>query len=107
MRFEKTLPSIVQGEERRSQHPGGAPIEAIGELRKQLAANRAKFHREVPLPFHGDNRPGANTIKDVVNDWRRQGMVGAINAHCECIKAFSETDFNPNLQEIDVSRSNS
>jgi non-heme chloroperoxidase len=92
---------------RSDRNPGGAPIEALDELRKQLAANRARFHREVPLPFHGFNRPGAKTIRDVVNDWWRQGMVGAINAHCECIKAFSETDLNPNLQAIDVSRSNS
>ena len=29
-------------------------------------------------------------------------MVGAANAHYECIKAFSETDFTEDLQSIDV-----
>jgi non-heme chloroperoxidase len=29
-------------------------------------------------------------------------MMGAANAHYECIKAFSETDFTEDLQSIDV-----
>jgi non-heme chloroperoxidase len=29
-------------------------------------------------------------------------MMGAINAHYECIKAFSETDFTEDLKKIDV-----
>jgi non-heme chloroperoxidase len=29
-------------------------------------------------------------------------MMGAANAHYECIKAFSETDFNEDLRTIDV-----
>ena len=29
-------------------------------------------------------------------------MIGAANAHYECIKAFSETDFTEDLQSIDV-----
>jgi non-heme chloroperoxidase len=37
-----------------------------------------------------------------VDNWWRQGMVGAANAHYECIKAFSETDFTEDLQAIDV-----
>jgi non-heme chloroperoxidase len=29
-------------------------------------------------------------------------MMGAANAHYECIKAFSETDFTEDLKQIDV-----
>jgi non-heme chloroperoxidase len=87
---------------RSDRNPGGTPIEAFDDLRRQLAANRALFYREVPVPFYGFNRPGAKTIEGVVNNWWRQGMMGAINAHYECIKAFSETDFNADLQAIDV-----
>jgi non-heme chloroperoxidase len=29
-------------------------------------------------------------------------MMGAINAHYECIKAFSETDFTEDLKSVDV-----
>jgi non-heme chloroperoxidase len=84
------------------QNPGGTPIEAFDGLRQQLAANRAQFYREIPMPFYGFNRPGAKTLDGVVDNWWRQGMMGAANAHYECIKAFSETDFNSDLRAIDV-----
>jgi non-heme chloroperoxidase len=38
----------------------------------------------------------------VIDNWWRQSMMGAANAHYECIKAFSETDFTEDLQEINV-----
>jgi non-heme chloroperoxidase len=84
------------------KNPGGLPIQVFDDLRRQLAANRAQFYREVPIPFYGFNRPGAKTIEGVVDNWWRQGMMGAMNAHYECIKAFSETDFNSDLETIDV-----
>jgi non-heme chloroperoxidase len=84
------------------KNPGGLPMEVFDDLRRQLAANRAQFYREVPLPFYGFNRPRARTIEGVVDNWWRQGMMGAINAHYECIKAFSETDFNGDLAAIEV-----
>lgn len=84
------------------QNPGGTPVEVFDGLRKQLAANRAQFYREVPIPFYGFNRPGAQTLEGVVDNWWRQGMMGAANAHYECIKVFSETDFNSDLRAIKV-----
>jgi non-heme chloroperoxidase len=84
------------------KNPEGTPIEVFDGLRQQLAANRAQFYREVPIPFYGFNRPGAKTIEGVIDNWWRQGMIGAANAHYECIKAFSETDFNSDLEAITV-----
>lgn len=91
-------PIMVKSE----KNPGGLPIEVFDDLRKQLAANRAEFYRQVPLPFYGFNRPGAKVLEGVVGNWWRQGMIGAANAQYECIKAFSETDFNSDLEAIDV-----
>jgi non-heme chloroperoxidase len=83
-------------------NPGGTPIEVFDDLRRRLSANRAQFYREVPMPFYGFNRPGAKTLDGVVDNWWLQGMMGAAVAHYACIKAFSETDFNADLQAIDV-----
>ncbi|HTH53325.1 MAG TPA: alpha/beta hydrolase [Edaphobacter sp.] len=91
-------PIMVKSE----KNPGGLPIEVFDDLRKQLAANRAEFYRQVPLPFYGFNRPGAKVLEGVVGNWWRQGMIGAANAQYECIKAFSETDFNSDLEAITV-----
>jgi non-heme chloroperoxidase len=85
------------------KNPGGPPIEVFDGFRKALADNRAQFFLEVPSgPFYGYNRPGAEPSEGAIRNWWRQGMMGAANAHYECIKAFSETDFTEDLKAIDV-----
>jgi non-heme chloroperoxidase len=85
------------------KNPGGLPIEVFDGLRAALAANRAQFYRDVPEgPFYGFNRPGTKAIPGVVDNWWRQGMMGGAQAHLECIKAFSETDFTEDLKKIEV-----
>ncbi|HTN86327.1 MAG TPA: alpha/beta hydrolase [Sorangium sp.] len=85
------------------KNPGGLPIEVFDGFRASLVANRAEFYRAVPAgPFYGFNRPGATTLPGVVDNWWRQGMMGGIKPHYDCIKAFSETDFTDDLEKIDV-----
>jgi non-heme chloroperoxidase len=86
-----------------ASNPGGLPIEVFDDLRRQLAANRSQFYRDLAGgPFYGFNRPGAKVSQPVVDNWWRQGMMGAANAHYDGIKAFSETDFTEDLKMIDV-----
>ena len=74
------------------RNPVGTPLSVFDGFRAQLAANRAQFFREVPIPFYGFNRPGAKILDEVVDNCWRQGMMGDANAHYLGIKAFSETD---------------
>ncbi|MGO7335268.1 alpha/beta fold hydrolase [Rhizobium leguminosarum] len=84
-------------------NPGGLPIEVFDDLRKQLAANRSQFYRDLPAgPFYSFNRPGAKVLEPVINNWWRQGMIGGAKAHYDGIKAFSETDFTEDLKIITV-----
>jgi len=84
-------------------NPGGLPIEVFDGFRKALADNRAQLYIDIPTgPFYGFNRPGAKVSQGLIDNWWRQGMMGAANAHYECIKAFSETDFTEDLKAIDV-----
>jgi non-heme chloroperoxidase len=73
-------------------------------FRAATAANRAKFFHDVPAgPFYGFNRPGAKVDpRRDPDNWWRQGMMGGIKAHYDCIKAFSETDFTEDLKAIGV-----
>lgn len=88
---------------RTDRNPGGLPIEVFDGFRAALAADRAQFFRDVPSgPFYGYNRPGARVSQGAIDNWWRQGMMGGANAHYECIKAFSETDFTDDLRAIDV-----
>ncbi len=84
------------------KNPGGLPIEVFDGFRAQLAANRAQFYKDVPIPFYGYNRSGAKISEGIKANWWRQGMMGGIEAHYDCIKAFSETDFTEDLKKIDV-----
>lgn len=83
-------------------NPGGLPIEVFDGFRAQLAANRAQFFWEVPIPFYGFNKPGAAIQEGVRANWWRQGMMGGAKAHYDCIKAFSETDFTEDLKAMAV-----
>jgi non-heme chloroperoxidase len=85
-----------------ASNPDGLPIEVFDGLRAALAANRAQFYLDLPTgPFYGYNRPGATPSQGVITNWWRQGMMGGTKAHYDCIKAFSETDFNDDLKKID------
>jgi len=86
-----------------ASNPGGTPIEVFDGFRKALAENRAQLYIDIPSgPFYGFNRPGAKVSKGIIDNWYRQGMMGSAKAHYECIKAFSETDFTPDLKKIGV-----
>lgn len=85
------------------KNPGGLPMEVFDGFRAALAANRAQFFVDVPSgPFYGFNRDGGKVSEGLIRNWWRQGMMGAANAHYDCIKAFSETDFTEDLKAIDV-----
>jgi len=88
---------------KKDSNPEGTPIEVFDGFRAAIAANRAQFFIDVPAgPFYGFNRPGAEVSQGLIDRWWWQGMMGATNAHYECIKAFSETDFTEDLKKIDV-----
>lgn len=83
-------------------NPGGLPIDVFDGIRAGVAGNRAEFYRDITLPFYGYNRDGAKISEGIRQNWWRQGMMGGIKAHYDCVKAFSETDFTEDLKKIDV-----
>jgi non-heme chloroperoxidase len=84
-------------------NPEGLPIEALDGYREALAANRAQLYHDIAYgPFYGFNRPGVTPSAAISQNWWRQGMMGAANAHYLGVKAFSETDFTEDLKMIDV-----
>ncbi|WP_342249631.1 alpha/beta fold hydrolase [Sphingomonas sp. OTU376] len=92
-------PVMVKSE----KNPGGLPIEVFDGIRAGVLANRAQLYIDFPTgPFYGFNRPGAKISQGIIDNWYRQGMMGGIKAHYDCIKAFSETDFTEDLKKITV-----
>jgi non-heme chloroperoxidase len=88
---------------RKESNPGGIPIEVFDGYRSALAANRSQLYLDIPSgPFYGFNRPGVEPVEGLIRGWWRQGMMGGILAHYECVKVFSETDFTEDLRQIEV-----
>ena len=49
-------------------NPAGLPIEAFGQLRAAMLADRAQFFKDLSAPFYGANRPGA-TVSQGLRDF--------------------------------------
>jgi non-heme chloroperoxidase len=83
-------------------NPEGVPLAVFDDIRLNTATNRQQFYQDITFPFFGYNRAGAIVKKGVQDNWWRQGMMGGIKAHYDCVKVFSETDFTEDLKSVDV-----
>src|SRR6201993_3406829 len=83
-------------------NPGGLPMEAFDQIRAGVLNDRSQFFRELSAPFYGANRPGAKVSQGLGDSFWLQGMLAGHKAVIDCIKAFSETDFNLDLKKFDV-----
>ena len=84
------------------KNPDGVPMSVFDDIRLNTATRRQEYFQEFTLPFFGYNRLGAKVSQGVRDNWWHQGMMGAIKAHYDCIKAFSETDFTEDLKSVDI-----
>lgn len=83
-------------------NPDGVPLAVFDDLRNSTAHNRQQFYQDLTFPFYGYNREGAIIKQGIQDNWWRQGMMGGIKAHYDCIKVFSETNFTEDLKNIDI-----
>ncbi len=83
-------------------NPDGVPLSVFDEIREATANHRSQYFQDFTIPFFGYNREGAKISQGIRDNWWRQGMMGGIKAHYDCIKAFSETDFAEDLKSVDV-----
>ncbi|WDF53699.1 alpha/beta fold hydrolase [Mucilaginibacter sp. KACC 22063] len=90
-------PYMIQDE----NNPDGVPLAVFDDIRHNTRFNRQQFYQDLTIPFYGYNREGADIKKGIQDNWWRQGMMGSIKAHYDCIKVFSETDFTEDLKSVD------
>ncbi len=98
MLISAVTPIMVKTE----SNPDGIPLSIFDEIRKGTASNRAQYFQDFTDPFYGFNREGAKISQGIKDNWWRQGMMGGVKAHVDCIKAFSETDFTEDLKSVDI-----
>ena len=78
-------------------------------VRRPSRAARGQPRRlllDLPDPVLQLQPPGTPLIESIRQNWWRQAMMGGANAHYECVKAFSETDFTEDLKRS-IARSSS
>lgn len=83
-------------------NPDGIPMAIFDEIRVGTGTKRQQYFQDFNIAFYGYNREGAKVSQGIRDNWWRQGMMGAIKAHYDCIKAFSETDFTDDLKSVDL-----
>lgn len=96
--ISSVTPIMIQNE----KNPDGVPLSIFDDIRLKTSTQRAQYYKDFSLAFYGYNREGANVQQGIRDNWWRQGMMGAINAHTECVKAFSETDFTEDLKNVEI-----
>jgi non-heme chloroperoxidase len=62
----------------------------------------ARNSTRISAPFYGGNRPGSKLSQGLRDQFWLQSMQVGLKGALDCIKAFSETDFNKDLKKIDV-----
>jgi non-heme chloroperoxidase len=83
-------------------NPDGLPIEVFDSMRAGVAANRSQVFQDITTPFFGANRPGADIGQATRDAFWFQGMQAGLKGVLDCIAAFSETDFTPDLKAFDI-----
>ncbi|MET0935695.1 MAG: alpha/beta hydrolase [Luteibacter sp.] len=83
-------------------NPNGLPRRVFDEIRNGVWNDRSQFYRDLSLPFYGYNLPHAAPSQGVRDLFWLQGMRGGLKGQCECVAQFSEVDYGPDLDRIDV-----
>lgn len=96
------LSAVTPGLTKSADNPGGQPVEMYDVFQKQVAGNRAEAYKQAAVSFYGYNLPGAISSQAVLDNHWRQGMMGAVKAHYDCVVAFSQTDFTQDLPTITI-----
>ena len=74
-------------------HPEGAPKEVFDGMIAGIQKDRPAFFRSFLVDFFGNGK----VSDEVVDDAWRQAMMAGLRPTLACVRAFSETDFRPDL----------
>jgi non-heme chloroperoxidase len=87
---------------RRDDHPEGVPPEIFDGIRAGILNDRADFLDKFGPLLTGSDQEGSTVSKPML-DWSlSMGLQAGIKGTLDCIAAFSETDFRPDLKKFDV-----
>jgi non-heme chloroperoxidase len=85
-----------------ASNPEGTPKALFDGIRSGVANNAAQFYWDLSLPFYGFNRDGAHVSEGLRGAFWTQSMMAGIKGAYDCVREFSEVDYNDDLRKIDV-----
>lgn len=91
-------PYMVQTDD----NPGGLPISVFDGIRAGSLANRGQLYLDFAAgPFFNFNLPGAVPSQGLIDGFFNQGMQAGLKNTYDCVAAFAQTDFRPDLAKFD------
>lgn len=85
-----------------ADHPVGPDRSVFDGIRAGLRHDRAQFLDDFSAVFYGTNRPGSTVSKGILTQTLQTALQASLKATVDCVTAFSETDFRPDMGKIDV-----
>ena len=79
-----------------TDNPGGAPKEVFDGMIAAITADKAQFFRGFLRDYFGVGWAAPVSEAAIDTAWR-QAMLGGLRPIVACVRAFSETDFRPDL----------
>lgn len=96
------ISSVVPFRLKTEDNPSGTEQEAFDKTARAINKDRAAFFTEFFKTFFGVGTPGNNVSDELLRHMAAVAMQGSIRATLECLKAFSSTDFRPDLEHFKV-----
>jgi len=82
-------------------HPQGVDKSVFDGIRAGLLKDRAQFISDFATPFYGTNQ-GMTVSDGVMTQTLNIALMASLKGTVDCVTAFSETDFRPDMAKITV-----
>lgn len=84
-----------------ADNPDGVDKSVFDGIRDGIRADRAQFIADFAAPFYGINH-GQKVSQGVQAQTLNIALLASLKGTLDCVTAFSETDFRPDMAKIDV-----
>ncbi|SDK44177.1 alpha/beta fold hydrolase [Pseudomonas indica] len=84
-----------------ADHPEGVEKAVFDGIKAGLRKDRAQFITDFAPAFYGTNH-GQNVSQGVLTQTLNIALLASLKGTLDCVTAFSETDFRPDMAKIDV-----
>ncbi|MFP1951030.1 alpha/beta fold hydrolase [Lonsdalea quercina] len=84
-----------------ADYPNGVEQQVIDGIREGIMQDRAQFISDFATPFYGLNK-GMQVSEGVLTQTLNIALMASLKSTLDCVTAFSETDFRPDMHSINV-----